>query len=171
MEAIKAEWIRMKTIEQKIKSIASAYVLAILAIANVPAAIAVELDDVYACDTKSGKKEYRNEGNLTDCKKLTLKKDESNLINVMQFKDGSCGDWDKMKNNPMAEQSYHFWFRGFVSGYNYAAPKNQISVDDFPNKNAVFLYVDKYCRKNPFAQFSAAAFSLIDELPKKGKSP
>jgi hypothetical protein len=87
------------------------------------------------------------------------------LIAVYHFKDSSCGAWAKTASTPVNRQVYVAWFRGFVSGYNYGAPKNQVNTT--LSDETVALYVDKFCRDNPLSDFPPAAFKLIDELKSK----
>jgi len=65
----------------------------------------------------------------------------------MSFQDTSCGAWAKSAGNESVRAQYHYWFRGFVSGYNFANPGNQVSLDRMPDSATLDLYVDKYCRE------------------------
>jgi len=59
-----------------------------------------------------------------------------------------------------------------VSGYNFARPNNQISLNTMPDQETLSLYIDKYCRENPLKPFVGAAFKLIEELaPNKETQP
>ena len=93
----------------------------------------------------------------------SLAKDKS--IPMFAFKDSSCGTWFKTKE--IYQQDYIFWFRGFVSGYNYGNGEYYIYVDKLPNQETIFLYVDKYCRDNPLNDFTVAMWKMIDELKQK----
>lgn len=85
-------------------------------------------------------------------------------VSIAGFKDMSCGVWARSSNNKFERTQYIIWFRGFISGYNYAKPVGQILPDRLPSNETVELYVDKYCRDNPLAGFPGAAFKLVDEL-------
>jgi len=87
------------------------------------------------------------------------------LIAIYHFHDNSCGAWAKTANAPINRQVYVAWIRGFVSGYNFGAPNDQ--VNNTLSDETVALYVDKFCRDNPLSQFPTAAFKLIDELKTK----
>jgi len=91
--------------------------------------------------------------------------DNSVPIRTIAFDDNSCGAWVKSAGILWQRQTYLFWFRGFTSGYNYALPNKQIS--NMPNSETVALYIDKFCRENPLAPFTGAAFNLISELKKQ----
>jgi hypothetical protein len=91
--------------------------------------------------------------------------EEQPIIAVYQFNDGSCGAWAKTATVPVTRQVYVHWIRGFISGYNYGAPKNQVNTT--LSDETVALYVDKFCRDNPLSQFPASAFKLVDELKSK----
>ena len=92
---------------------------------------------------------------------------KDNSIPVFAFSDSSCGTWFKTKDNPTTKQVYSFWFRGFVSGYNYGNNDYYVNLGTLPNDDTIFLYVDKYCRENPLNQFTPSMFSLVDEIKQK----
>lgn len=85
-------------------------------------------------------------------------------VNVQGFEDMSCGAWVSSTSSPEARAQYLAWFRGFVTGVNFADSKHQISVAQMPSNDTVSLYVDKYCRENPLSIFPGAAFKLVREL-------
>lgn len=90
--------------------------------------------------------------------------DSSNRpFNVIGFNDMSCGAWTSSagKND---RDVYLFWIRGFVSGFNYAHPRKEISFQDMPNQETLALYVDKYCREKPLSPFIGASVELTKEL-------
>jgi hypothetical protein len=87
------------------------------------------------------------------------------IIAVYHFKDGSCGAWAKTASTPSTRQVYVHWIRGFVSGYNFGAPNDQVT--NMLSDETVALYVDKFCRENPLSLFTASAFKLVDELKTK----
>lgn len=95
-------------------------------------------------------------------------------VSVLSYEDTSCGAWMKSANVEWARAQYLSWFRGFVSGYNYGNPGNQVHLERMPNAQTLYLFVDKYCRENPLNPFVSAAFNLVQELretpgPQKSK--
>ena len=83
----------------------------------------------------------------------------------------SCGVWVASSGNEFARAQYLSWFRGFVSGVNFADSKHQIGLAQMPSNETLSLYVDKYCRENPLSGFPGAAFQLVRDLrgqPKRG---
>ncbi len=89
---------------------------------------------------------------------------DSPVLSIFSFEDTSCGAWVKSTDNEFARAQYGPWFRGFVSGYNFGNPNNQVALDRMPNNETLYLYVDKYCREHPLNPFVHAAFSLVEEL-------
>jgi len=85
-------------------------------------------------------------------------------VTVQGFEDMSCGAWAASANSPSARAQYLAWFRGFVTGVNFADSKHQIGLAQMPSDDTVSLYVDKYCRENPLSIFPGAAFKLVKEL-------
>ena len=76
----------------------------------------------------------------------------------------ACGTWAKSAQEPFTRAQYLWWIRGFVSGYNFGNPSNQIEIARMPNQETVALYVGKFCREKPLALFIGAAFELVKDL-------
>jgi hypothetical protein len=85
-------------------------------------------------------------------------------IAVISFDDTSCGAWTRSAVNESARAQYLYWFRGFVSGYNFGRPDNQVGLGRMPDLDTLALYIDKYCREKPLNPFNSAAFDLVREL-------
>lgn len=85
-------------------------------------------------------------------------------VSVSGFADMSCGAWARSSSSKFERGQYLIWFRGFISGHNYARPVGQVLPDRLPSNETIELYVDKYCRENPLAGFPGAAFKLVNEL-------
>ena len=84
------------------------------------------------------------------------------MVTVFGYKDSSCSVWVKSQGrDPIISD----WFHGFVSGYNFGNPDNQVGT--MPNDETLFLYIDKFCRVNPLKAFTDAAMTLVQELRQK----
>lgn len=85
-------------------------------------------------------------------------------VAFFDYADSSCGAWVKSAGNEMERAQYHSWFRGFVSGYNFGNPGNQVPLQAVPNEETLYLFIDKYCQENPSNRFLSAAVKLVEEL-------
>jgi hypothetical protein len=85
-------------------------------------------------------------------------------VSILSYEDTSCGAWVKSADVNWARAQYFSWFRGFVSGYNFGNPDNQVHRERMPNEQTLYLFIDKYCRENPLNPFVSAAFNLVEEL-------
>ncbi|MEK7877316.1 MAG: hypothetical protein AAB325_14130 [Pseudomonadota bacterium] len=85
-------------------------------------------------------------------------------VNVFTFEDASCDAWTKSGSNKLLRAQYEFWVRGFASGHNYANPSRQVKIGAFPGSDALYQYLDQYCRDNPSLSFIGGAIRLVDEL-------
>lgn len=101
---------------------------------------------------------------LLACLSLQAVAQDRPIYNILSFRDTSCGAWMKSEGNEFERAQYGPWFRGFVSGYNFGNPNNQVALDRMPNNETLYLYVDRYCREKPLKPFVGAAFSLVEEL-------
>jgi hypothetical protein len=84
-------------------------------------------------------------------------------IAIFSFEDISCGAWTRAHGDEILLAHYGAWFRGFVSGYNFGNPANQVRLGAMPDPAAVAAYIDKFCRDNPLLSFVAAAVPLVQE--------
>ena len=78
--------------------------------------------------------------------------------------DASCNAWTKSAGNEAVRAYYDFWVRGFVSGHNYGSPELQVKDGVLPGSDALYRYLDAYCRDNPTLSFTGGAIRLVDEL-------
>lgn len=85
-------------------------------------------------------------------------------IAIFSFEDISCAAWIRSHGDEILRAHYGAWFRGFVSGYNFGNPANQVLLGAMPDPAAVAAYVDKFCRNNPLLSFVAAAVPLVQEI-------
>ena len=85
------------------------------------------------------------------------------LVPVFSMGDNTCGEWVRSSNDHDLRSIYLFWFRGFVSGYNYG-DKDFYVKGNMPSNESLTLYIDKYCRENPLKDFTLASFLLVTEL-------
>lgn len=81
-------------------------------------------------------------------------------LKVLGFKDGSCQAWSLSKDDPEQRKEFVSWARGFLSGHNYANQKQQVTD---VSSATVELYIERFCRQNPTAQFTEAAYRMSDQ--------
>jgi len=85
-------------------------------------------------------------------------------IAIFSFADISCAAWTRSRDDELLRAQYGIWFRGFVSGYNFGNPANQVLLGAMPDPAAVAAYIDNFCRDNPLLSFVAAAVPLVQEI-------
>lgn len=85
-------------------------------------------------------------------------------INIFWFEDASCAAWNKSAENKAIRALYDSWVRGFMSGHNYANPSRQVEIGSFPGSEALYQYLDQYCRDNPKSSFVGGAITLVEQL-------
>ena len=81
-------------------------------------------------------------------------------IRMLGFDDNSCQAWVSSKEDPEQRKEYVSWARGFLSGHNYANQKQQISD---VSRSTVEMYVERFCRDKPTAQFTEAVYRMSDQ--------
>ncbi|BAN36411.1 hypothetical protein SCD_n02610 [Sulfuricella denitrificans skB26] len=82
---------------------------------------------------------------------------------LFSFENTSCGNWTESQSDSVARQTYLFWFRGFVSGYNFGSVSYEVPLTALPDNTTLVLYIDKHCRENPLLPFVSAALPLVKE--------
>lgn len=81
-------------------------------------------------------------------------------LKILGFRDGSCQAWGQSKDDPEQRQRFVSWARGFLSGHNYANQHQQVTD---VSSATVELYIDRYCREKPAAQFTDAVYRMSDD--------
>ena len=80
----------------------------------------------------------------------------------------SCGEWVSEKEIRRADGLFLItqqqWILGFLSGY--ATRSNTDILKDI-DADSIFLWVDNYCRTNPFKKLDDAGTTLFNELKKQ----
>lgn len=89
---------------------------------------------------------------------------QTRQINIFTFEDASCGVWSKSADNKLLRAQYLFWIQGFVSGHNYANPGRQVRTGTLPASEALYQFLDAYCKDNPSLSFVGAAITLVEDL-------
>ncbi len=84
---------------------------------------------------------------------------------MLGFDDNSCEAWKASKEDPEQRKEYVSWARGFLSGHNYANQKQQISE---VSRSTVEMYVERFCRDKPRAQFTEAVYRMSDQYSGRG---
>jgi hypothetical protein len=83
---------------------------------------------------------------------------------IIGFLKTSCGTWTQARTYPQSE-SMEYWALGFVSGANSAL--SVVEPDFLKNVgdcNALFGWIDNYCRSKPLDLFPIAVANLVNEL-------
>ncbi|PKO90025.1 MAG: hypothetical protein CVU18_02095 [Betaproteobacteria bacterium HGW-Betaproteobacteria-12] len=81
--------------------------------------------------------------------------------NILGFDDMSCAAWSQSKADPDQRAAYVVWLRGFLSGHNYALPKQQVSTI---SSGTIENHINRYCTTTPNGSFSDGAMRLSDQF-------
>ena len=84
---------------------------------------------------------------------------------MLGFEDNSCVAWQESKDDMEQREAYVAWARGFLSGHNYANPKQQVSE---VSRSTVEQYIERFCREKPKGQFTDAAYRMSDQYSGRG---
>jgi hypothetical protein len=85
---------------------------------------------------------------------------------MLGFDDNSCQAWAGSREDPELRGEYLAWARGFLSGHNYANQKQQVS--DI-SRGTVEMFIERFCRDKPAAQFTEAVYRLSDQYSGRGE--
>jgi hypothetical protein len=86
-------------------------------------------------------------------------------LKILGFDDNSCQAWIAAKDEPEVRREYVAWARGFLSGHNYANQAHQVTD---VSSSTVELYIERFCREKPKAQFIDGAYRMSDEYSGRG---
>ena len=84
---------------------------------------------------------------------------------MLGFDDNSCRVWVASKDDPAQRHEYVSWARGFLSGHNYANQKQQASDVSY---GTVEMFIERFCRDKPQAEFTEAAYRMSDRYSGRG---
>jgi hypothetical protein len=94
--------------------------------------------------------------------------------------ENTCGTYisarDEAHHGQFARQNmYKSWLMGFVTGYDFGAP-DTYDIAPSMDLDAMMLWVENYCRRNPLASFAQSAGALVTQLApdrqtQKAKTP
>jgi len=81
--------------------------------------------------------------------------------NVLGLDDMSCAAWGGAKGDPDLRAAQIAWLRGFLSGHNYALPKQQVATI---SSGTIENYINRHCASNPKSGFGEGAMRLSDQF-------
>lgn len=87
---------------------------------------------------------------------------------LLGLSDMSCQAWKASKSEPEERQKYVTWARGFLSGHNYASPRQQVAE---VSSGTIEVYADRYCSEHAKATFADALFQMSDNYSGRGGPP
>jgi hypothetical protein len=96
---------------------------------------------------------------------LALCAQAATLPRMLGFDDNSCQAWVGSKDDSERRGEYLAWARGFLSGHNYANQKQQVS--DI-SRGTVEMFIERFCRDKPAAQFTEAVYRMSDQYSGRG---
>jgi hypothetical protein len=88
-------------------------------------------------------------------------------LKILGFEDASCQTWTQSKADPEQRAVFLAWARGFLSGHNYANQRQQVTD---VSRSTVELYIERFCREKPKAQFIDGVFKMSDEYSGRGSA-
>ena len=96
---------------------------------------------------------------------MTLTSAQAVVVNAVGFQNTSCGSWTQARANHQSAEM-EFWAMGFVSGASFG---RQLEVgtgilDSATDAQAIYSWIDNYCRSEPLELFPVAAANLVIEL-------
>jgi hypothetical protein len=75
----------------------------------------------------------------------------------------SCGAWlESRKTESFATLQFRSWLTGYLTGANMMAPFDFLK--DNSDQEAIFAWMDKYCKEQPLEPVGSGAADLIKEL-------
>ncbi|MDR2837496.1 MAG: hypothetical protein LBV49_02840 [Azonexus sp.] len=81
--------------------------------------------------------------------------------NILGFDDMTCAAWSASKNDPDQRAVHIAWLRGFLSGHNYALPKQQVSAI---SSGTIENFITRYCQSHPTGSFADGIMRLSDQF-------
>ena len=102
---------------------------------------------------------------LLACAVLLAGPATASRLKVLGFDDNSCAAWQAAAADPDQRAAQVAWARGFLSGHNYANQKQQVSD---VSRSTVEMFIERFCRDKPAAQFTEAVYRMSDQYSGRG---
>ena len=102
---------------------------------------------------------------LLACAVLLAGPATASRLKVLGFDDNSCAAWQAAAADPDQRAAQVAWVRGFLSGHNYANQKQQVSD---VSRSTVEMFIERFCRDKPAAQFTEAVYRMSDQYSGRG---
>ena len=82
----------------------------------------------------------------------------------------SCETWTEVRRTRQTQtsQALEFWVTGFLSGAN-VFDDTDINFLKGMDSNAIYAWIDNYCKANPLERLPDAAYALTRELKDRAK--
>ena len=84
-------------------------------------------------------------------------------LKIMGMVDTSCGSWTQARAIHQS-QLMELWVIGFMSGVNYARSDERSDMLKGTDVEALWSWIDNYCRSHPLETLPTAAIHLALEL-------
>jgi hypothetical protein len=81
-------------------------------------------------------------------------------LNIFWVEDPSCKKWTEARGSELKRALYEVWMLGFVSGHNYANPKQQVPTGALLRGDNFHRFLDEYCKENPKNSFIDAVIDI-----------
>jgi hypothetical protein len=84
----------------------------------------------------------------------------------------SCAEWTSNRNDPagVTTIAMEAWIGGFITAFNSYGAGRSGDVLNGMTSDAVWIWMDNYCRVNPQDQLAVAAVAFVKELSaRKGR--
>jgi hypothetical protein len=91
---------------------------------------------------------------------------------MMGFGSASCAVWSgERAGKTLRSYAMEFWVLGFISGTNWASPADRKDLLAGMDADAMWSWLDNYCRLRPLEPLSASVVGLINELRQRAERP
>jgi hypothetical protein len=123
----------------------------------------------WSCSQRVGTRAKVNRGDMGAARAILIVISMVLMVNQASARNGfgagghSCGTWlETRQNQDAARVGRESWVLGYVSGANSSKDGDDFLVE--PDAQAIFAWLDNYCRQHPLERLVKASSMLIDEL-------
>ncbi|WP_245580560.1 hypothetical protein [Azonexus hydrophilus] len=82
-------------------------------------------------------------------------------LKILAFDDNSCRAWRQGAEDVELRTAHVAWARGFLSGHNYANPRQQVTDVSVAT---VERNIEQFCRRNPDGLFIDGVYRMSDSM-------
>jgi hypothetical protein len=92
-------------------------------------------------------------------------------LDIYSVERNRCSEWLSAGYPSQSQTAHYFWFLGFVSGGNFAIPKDQVKPDRMLSEREFIRLITAKCKSDPNLTVSVVVLDFVESNVQSAKKP